>query len=253
MSELVDADVLLWHPLVHYTTSHKLPVGSAASLTQSVCHSRHVWWQTCHILWQQHVNLNTHIYTHAHPPHAHNVASVWSNLWLNRDYTSLGEIIPAEVTSEERWKVTNHITDTCDGRQAIKALPLWGSAWNGGKMEVTCMCRCWVIAQVRAARFSAYYSDSVPAAAYSAAVNWGACRGGALLIFTDGNNARVVMNGAAWWESGSNVRCGRENVVFPEDNQAVKTGGGQDVWTIRSNYEAVIGGGGKQDTEEGWL
>lgn len=50
------------------------------------------------------------------------------------------------------------------------------------------------------------------------------CLGGALLIFTDGNNGLLVMNGAAWWEIRSNVRCGREDVVLPREYQAVKVG-----------------------------
>lgn len=32
----------------------------------------------------------------------------------------------------------------------------------------------------------------------------------------------MVMNGAAWWEIHSNMRSGRENVMFPEDYGAIK-------------------------------
>lgn len=50
------------------------------------------------------------------------------------------------------------------------------------------------------------------------------CLRGALLIFTDGKNAPMVMNGVAWWENRSNVRSGRDNVGFPEDCQALTPG-----------------------------
>lgn len=82
---------------------------------------------------------------------------------------------------------------------------LWRGAWlllcaasSLIKWKSGCiLCCCWGIAQVRATCFSAYHSDSVPTAACSAAAKWGVCLRGALLIFTDGNNSAMVMNGAA--------------------------------------------------------
>lgn len=66
------------------------------------------------------------------------------------------------------------------------------------------------------------------------------CLGGALLIFTDGNNGPVVMNGAAWWEIRLNMRGGRENVVIPEDCRAIKLGGGNMFDLLGTIMEAVI-------------
>lgn len=87
--------------------------------------------------------------------------------------------------------------------------------------------------------FSAYYSDSVPTAAYSAAVEWRVRLRGALLIFTDGNNSPVVMNGAVWWEIRSKMRSGRDNGVFPEDYPAIRRGL-LHVWPISSaSYKPV--------------
>lgn len=107
----------------------------------------------------------------------------------------------------------------------------------GVQLERTRCCR-WVIAQVRPTCFSAYYSDSVPTAAYSAAVEWRVRLCGALLIFTDGNNSQVVMNGAVWWEIHSKMRSGRDNGVFPEDYPAIRRGW-LHVWPISASYKTV--------------
>lgn len=53
---------------------------------------------------------------------------------------------------------------------------------------------------------------------------WKVCLRGALLIFTNGNNAPMVMNGVVLWEIRSNVRSGRDDVGFLEDCQALMPG-----------------------------
>lgn len=129
---------------------------------------------------------------------------------------------------------------TCFQMEAMCVLILCVCSFLTDEVKAVCtQCCCWVIAQVRATYFSAYYSDSVPTAAYSAAVKWRVCLHGALLIFTDGNNGPMVMNGAAWWETRSNMRSGRENGVFPDDYPAIKLGL-LHVWPIKANYEPVI-------------